>query len=204
MSIPLIIVAFNVTIVRDFLRTHVAEGLKENTSKLFRVTSQKWMSTISPGAWLPKVMDLIQQHSSLKNLPEPVGKWKERKKENLERWERSLRNKEKEIQRQAKLAQIEKDELAIYEDYDTSSEEEGKDGRTKDLEAEDGSNGESEASVGSDVDSDHSNKSAWRKLKGGARHGKVSLVQTLRRRNDEERKRWMRTLESNPTGYLHV
>lgn len=183
MSIPLIVIAFNVTAVRDFLRTRVSEGLKRRSQELSRTTTRWWMSTISPGAWLPNAMELMQKYSSLKKLPEPIGKWKARKKEKVKRWEKSLRNKEKEERLlQAKLAQIEMDEKAIYEDYKTSSEEEGKGLVGTDSELIE----ESESEVSSTVESVHSNQSAWRKLKGGAIHGKESLVKSLRARKLED------------------
>jgi hypothetical protein len=131
-------------------------------------------------------MDLIEDRSSIDKIPESMRKWKAKREENIRKWERNLRNKEKEeILWQAKIAQIEIDEKAIYEDYKTSSEDEGKDRGETDSELIE----ESESEVSSDVDSIHSNQSTWRKLKGGAKQGKDSLVNTLRVRKSEDREK---------------
>jgi len=114
-----------------------------------------------------------------------MRKWKAKKQENLRKWERNLRNREEEISWQAKIAQIEMDEKAIYEDYKTSSEDEGKDRGGTDSELIE----ESESEVSSDVGSVHSNQSTWRKLKGGAMQGKDSLVNTLTVGKPEDREK---------------
>jgi hypothetical protein len=91
MSIPLVILAFNVSAVQRFLEAHLFTAFVNLVARFFHFYSLKWKSHIAIRSWLPKLLSRLQYNGYLPDpLPDRLEAWKDREQEEFDKWKLSL------------------------------------------------------------------------------------------------------------------
>lgn len=130
MSIPLVLLAFNVTAVQRFFAAHLLRALLSFIGRIFSFLGQKWKINISIRAWLPKLLSRLQYHGYLPDpLPWGIEKWKDRRQTEYDSWREGLtRGEEDEGARARRLEkEMMEDEEVVFGGKDSEEEEEEED-----------------------------------------------------------------------------
>lgn len=108
MSIPLIILAFNVSAVQRFLEAHLFTAFVNLVARFFRFIVLKWKSHIAIRSWLPKLLSRLQYNGYLPDpLPDRIETWKDREQEEFDNWKLGLDRADEDPEE--RLRRLEKD-----------------------------------------------------------------------------------------------
>lgn len=108
MSIPLVILAFNVSAVQRFLEAHLFTAFVNLVARCFRFVVLKWNLYIAIRAWLPKLLSRLQYNGYLPDpLPYRLETWKDREQEEFDNWKLGLDRADEDAEE--RLRRLEKD-----------------------------------------------------------------------------------------------
>jgi hypothetical protein len=140
MSIPLIILAFNVSTVQRFLAAHLFSAFLKLVVNTFHFLILKWKLHVEIRSWLPKLLSRLQYDGYLPDpLPNRLEEWKDRKQEEFDIWKLGLDkgNEDSETRRRRLEKDMEMDEKWVFEEEvessdseDESDDEDGQDDAT--------------------------------------------------------------------------